>query len=274
MANSCRRSCNCNNGRSRTAQVTEAGFGLLRTVPRITHHRCNTSNASNFRNNCGCGNSCDCENQCGCENSCGCGCGWNFPYYTGPCAPGREFDCPDYPMPCGTGVCPRGYTIRHCCCSQEEEASAASEECACNACCNGCETLHGMFASFPPISVSGNGNVCLAASGIDENDFAISNGEIVIPASGTYHAVFSVNVPEGVALDTTMDLTLNGTIIPATTTTINTLSNTETTSGYTGHAVFHANANSRLALHSSNAIVISPSVTNKNVFSLTLFRVR
>jgi len=101
------------------------------------------------------------------------------PYYRGPCAPGRDYDCPAYSMPCSDHICPRGWALA---CSD----CGCDVNCACDACA--CENA-GDFVLLRAGSGCGTdylGRLALRLQQSGGNCFAVDSGSITFNRAGRY----------------------------------------------------------------------------------------
>lgn len=186
---------------------------------------------ANCYSNCG-----GCTRCCGALNSlCGCR---NYPYYTGPC-PNACGCYPDYPAPI------------------EPEPMAAG--------------AIGSFYAPGPVSVAAGGSVALTAGLVNPRYFAVNGSSIAIRQPGTYRAMYTLNVPAGLAVNTVMTLGLNGATIAASGVDVETTADAAT-ANFAGQAIFTARAGDALNLGSLSALNI-PSATTNPVFTLILERI-
>ena len=181
-------------------------------------------------NRCGCGSSRNSNSNYGCLNSLNGRWRWdNYPYYPGP--------CPD------ADGCYDGGDVRRRC-------------------------GYGLFTASLPMAVNANGiiplnnNSCVNSSG-----FPVNSGLITVEESGTYLATYTVRVPEGAELASTITLNVNdacqssaiaevGGAAPATT---------------TAQAIFEVNDRATVTLRSSESINITDTCAQP-LFTLSLVK--
>lgn len=213
----------------------------------------------------------------------GCGCMkmargyWNsFPYYTGPCP--DEDGC---------------YRPR---CHNDDECEADRDECECEERCNhhdhcdhkdrcdrcgrpgrcrrekrcrGRWLCSGMFTAWLPVAISANGIVPLTMNNpCKAPSFEVNSGLITLENAGTYLATYTVQVPAAAALDTTVTLNVNGASQSAAATQIVTAAG-DTTTSYTGQAIFEAADGATVSLRTSEAINVTDPAAQP-IFTLAL----
>lgn len=162
----------------------------------------------------------------------------NYPYYTGPC-PNACGCYPDYPSPI----------------DPEPQMMGAI----------------GSFYALGPVSVAAGGAVALTASMVNPRYFAVSGSSITIRQPGTYRAMYTLNVPTGLAVNTVMSLGLDGAVVAASGVDVETTTDTAT-ANFAGQTIFTARAGDVLNLDSLSALNIT-SATTDPVFTLILERI-
>ena len=125
-----------------------------------------------------------------------------------------------------------------------------------------------MFMAMLPIAVAANGVVPLAPNNPCRNgDFEVNSGMVSIEESGTYLATYTVRVPEGADLASTITLNVND---ASQSSAITQVGGTAPNS-FTAQAVFDVYDRATVTLRSTDAINIAdPSV--QPVFALSLVR--
>lgn len=94
----------------------------------------------------------------------------------------------------------------------------------------------------------------------------MTNGVVTFCRCGVYLATYTVHVPTGSEVDTSIVMNVNGVAQP------NTLLNVAAVGSYTGQTVFTANAGTTLSLVTSAALSITEPV-GQNVVTLTFTRI-
>ncbi len=163
------------------------------------------------------------------------------PYYTGPGAPGSVYDSPDYPMPCGSGVC--------------YDRTAYSNPNAAT------------FLAYAPLSVPEGGGVPLRSTGLATDPFAVEDGNIAIPYAGAYFAIWTAHIPPCPRLDTALSLRLNGEELPASRAIV------KGPGTCVGQTVFIAGSGDVLSLTASDALEIPGAPEGQPLFTLSLFQI-
>ena len=167
----------------------------------------------------------------------------NYPYYNG-C-------CPDANGACGD---PRDEDREDCGCGRERRR-------ACRQC--------GIFTATLPMAMAANGVVPLvggACMGLN-NDFPVSCGLITLQDEGTYLATYSVRMPEGADVKSTISLTVND----ASQASAVTMVGGAAPNSFTAQAIFDVHDRATVALRSSEAINI-PETCPQPMFTLTLVK--
>ncbi len=184
-------------------------------------------------NRCGCGPRRNSNNGYGCLGSVNRCWRWDdYPYYGGP--------CPDADGNYG--------------CDREERRRGRCD--------------YGLFMAMLPMAVTANGiipltnNNCLNASG-----FPVNSGLITIEEGGTYLATYTLRVPEGAALDSTITLNVNDACQSAAIAQAGGTAPASTTA----QAIFNVNDRATLTLRSSEAINITEN-SAQPLFTLTLVK--
>lgn len=177
-------------------------------------------------NRCGCGSRRNSNNGYGCLNSVGGRYRWeDYPYYPGP--------CPD---------------VNGCYDDGEDEA----RECRRHRRRRHCD--YGLFMAMLPMAVTANGIIPLTNNNcVIDNGFPVNSGLISIEESGTYLATYTVRVPEGAALDSTITLNVND---ASQSSAIAEVGGTAP-SATSAQAIFDVNERATLTLRSSDAINIT-----------------
>ena len=217
-------------------------------------NNCNTCSGCGCDNcgcdNCGCDN-CGCNN-CGCDN-CGCDkCGCN--------------NCRSRCSDCGCDDC----GCNNCGCNNCGCNNCRSR---CNNCCSCASGVSAMFTAMAPISVSDGGQVQLEMEDGDTECFQEHGGRIRILRSGTYHAMFTVSVPEEVDVCARLAMAVEGQRIFPSETEINTDSSGHN-KHYTGHAVFTVSRGEHLTLLSAGELRIPESSGAAPTVHLSIIRLR
>ena len=137
----------------------------------------------------GCGNCRNSNSAYGCLNCLGARRRWeNYPYYDGPC-PDAE----------GAYACDREEEND----DRERGSRRRSRRCR--------ENEFGIFSAMLPMAVAANGitplvnNNCFGAG----EGFPVNSGLVTIEQPGTYLATYTVRVPEGQTVDSTLTLNVN-----------------------------------------------------------------
>ena len=189
-------------------------------------------------NRCGCGPRRN-NNSYGCLNSVGGRYRWDdYPYYPGPCPDvngcydngnGNDDDC-EYRRHRRRGRCD-----------------------------------FGLFTAMLPMAVTANGIIPLAYNNcMSDNGFPVNSGLITIEEGGTYLATYTVRVPEGAALDSTITLNVNDASQSSAIAQTN-------GSSTTAQAIFDVSDRATLTMRSSEAINITdPSA--QPLFTLSLIK--
>ena len=196
------------------------------------------------------------NNRCGCvnrrNNNSGYGCldclggrrCWdNYPIYNGPC-PNEDGE---YGCDVEKAVADRGID------------------------CDGrrCRCAHfGTFSAMMPVAVAANGMIPLVCNNcVGTGEFPVNSGLITLPEGGVYLATYTVRVPDGAAVDSTITLNVND---ASQSTAIAEVGGTAPNS-FTAQAIFEARDNATLALRSSEAINIT-SPNAQPLFTLSLVK--
>ena len=110
----------------------------------------------------------------------------------------------------------------------------------------------GVFTAMLPMAVAANGIVPLVGNNCMGNaaDFPVNSGLITIRDPGTYLATYTVRLPEGAAVDSTMTLNVNDASQSSAITEVG----GEGPAGFTAQAVFDVGDYATVALRSSEAI--------------------
>ena len=187
-------------------------------------------------NRCGCGPRRNSNNGYGCLNSVGGRYRWeDYPYYPGP--------CPD-----ANGCYDQDDEER--CCRRRRRRGRCD---------------FGMFTAMLPMAVTANGIIPLANNNcLADNGFPVNSGLITIEESGTYLATYTMRVPEGAALDSTITLNVNE---ASQSSAIAKAAGTATTA----QAIFDVNERATVTLRSSDAINITDTSVQP-LFTLTLVK--
>lgn len=192
-------------------------------------------------NRCGCGSRRNNNNGYGCLNCVGGRYRWDdYPYYPGP--------CPD---------------VNGCYDNDNDD----DENCECR------RRRHrrrgrcdfGLFMAMLPMAVTANGIIPLTNNNcLIDNGFPVNSGLITIEEGGTYLATYTVRVPEGAALDSTITLNVN----EASQSSAIAQANGSST---TAQAIFDVNDRATLTMRSSEAINITES-SAQPLFTLSLVK--
>ena len=262
-------------------------YAALNTVPACTRYRNYPFYTGNCPDACGCYN-CGCtagvtNQNCRClyGNHCGCN-------SCGTCDGCNSCSCCDNCNTCGTcGSCNSCNSCDSCSACNSCNSCDACNNCnncgCCDNCCDGCSTcgcnctgcgcdhhcrcpVYGLFSANTPLSVTAGAAIPLSATNISDHDFTVSNGTVTIKRCGTYLATYTVNIPSGAELDTTIVMNVNGVAQPST------LLNVSAAGSYTGQTVFKANCGTTVSLVSSAAFSVTDPV-GQNIVALTLTRI-
>ena len=192
-------------------------------------------------NRCGCGSRCNNNNGYGCLNSVGGRYRWDdYPYYPGPCP---------YVNGCYDDNNDNG---DDCQCRRRRHRRRGR-----------CD--FGLFMAMLPMAVTANGIIPLTNNNcLIDNGFPVNSGLITIEESGTYLATYTVRVPEGAALDSTITLNVNE---ASQSSAIAQANGTSTTA----QAIFDVNDRATLTMRSSEAINITES-SAQPLFTLSLVK--
>lgn len=203
-------------------------------------------------------------------------CGWNDPFYTGPCPP----------KPCGLCGCASGGAdsngCARCRCRRTERCGCGRDaeerhcgHCGCNRGCDdrrACEYDEGcwgqpgsyaLLAAEGPLSVAAGGAIPLTACGDEDAD-----DEIVLCHPGIYRALYTFNAPLGTAVNTTLELRLSGRPLYASAVEI---AAAGASCGFCGQTIFEARRGDALTLNTINALSI-PNRLSAPVATLTLVK--
>jgi len=258
-------------------------YAALNTVPAYTRYRNYPFYTGNCPNACGCyhcgctagvtnQNCRHCYHNCGCINgNSGCcdNCGGCNTGDTCGCCLGNGACCDNMNgCSCGNICCD------HCgcddLCGSGGNCDGCCNHCGCDRCCghhnHGDCPVYGLFSSGVPLTVTAGAAIPLATTSVSNHDFTVSNGAVTINCCGTYMATYTVNVPAGAEVDTTIVMNVNGIAQPST------LLNVDVAGSYTGQTVFKANAGTTVSLVSSAAFSITEPV-GQNIVTLTLTRI-
>jgi len=254
-------------------------YAALNTVPACTRYRNYPFYTGNCPDVCGCYhcgcaagvtnqncrcrygnnhhcNACDCCDHCGSCDSCSTNC----------CSCNNSTGCGNCTNNCTCGTCGNccGNTCDLCDCGEN------CCDCSCgNNCCHldssGCP-VYGLFSANAPVTVTAGAAIPLAPTTVSTNDFTVSNGTVTINRCGTYLATYTVNIPAGSEVDTTIVMNVNGVTQPST------LLSISEAGSYTGQTVFTANTGATVSLVSNAAFTVSEPI-GQNVVALTLTRI-
>ena len=191
-------------------------------------------------------------------------CGWNDPFYTGPCPP----------KPCGLCGCDSGDAdsngCARCRCRRTERCGCGRDSAAETR--RTCEYDEGgwgqpgsyaLLAAEGPLSVAAGGAIPLTACGDEDAD-----DEIVLCHPGIYRALYTFNAPLGAAVNTTLELRRNGRPLYASAVEIAT---TGASCGFCGQTIFEARRGDALTLNTINALNI-PDQLSAPLATLTLVK--
>ena len=178
---------------------------------------------------CGCSGRRDSNNSYGCLNCVDRRCRWdNYPYYGGPCPDANgDYDC---------GV---------------EQVRGANRDCD-DRCRRGHRCRFGVFSAMLPMAVAANGIIPLVnnSCGFGGNDFPVNSGLITVEREGTYLATYTVRVPDGAAMASTLTLNVNDASQSSAIAEIGGVG----PAGYTAQAIFDVGDHATVALRTSEAI--------------------
>ena len=194
-------------------------------------------------NRCGCNDRRNGNNGYGCLGCLNRRCRWEgFPYYVGPCpnADG-EYECDRDEPRRGDDGCPR----------------------------RGGRCDFGIFTAMLPMAVAANGIIPLVRGncGIDDG-FAVNSGLITVDEAGTYLATYTVRLPEGADVSSTMTLNVNDASQSPAIMQVG----GEGPLGFTAQAVVDVPERSAIALRTSEAINVTES-SQQPLVTLTLVKV-
>lgn len=193
-------------------------------------------------NRCGCSRR-NSNNAYGCLNSVGGRYRWdNYPYYGGPC--------------------PDAEGVYEC-----ENDNDDDRDCRCRRGRRRCR--FGLFSAMLPMAVAANGIVPLASNNCmgTVNEFPVNSGLITVEEEGTYLATYTVRVPEGQTVDSTLTLNVNDASQSSAVVEVG----GEGPTGFTGQAIFDVRDRSTVTLRSSDAINLTETAVQPLV-TLTLVR--
>lgn len=193
-------------------------------------------------NTCGCSAHRNSNSGYGCLNNLGRRCRWeNYPYYAGPCPnTDGEYDC-----------------------DEDGEENGARGRRRRNRPC------YGMFMAMAPTAVAPNGIIPLVGcNGLyyDEK-LAVNGGMITIEEGGTYLASYTVRVPEGAEVDSTITLNVNDASQSSAIANVG----GGAPNSFTAQAIFEACDRSTVTLRSSDAINVTDT-SAQPLFTLSLVR--
>lgn len=190
-------------------------------------------------NGCGCGRR-NSNNSYGCLNSVGGRYRWdNYPYYGGPCPDANgEYDCDD-----------RDDEDR---CDDRNGGRRRRRR-------RGRGGNFGIFSAMLPMAISANGVIPLVNCNCmcGPNDFPVNSGMITIEEEGTYLATYTVRVPTGATVDSTVTLNVNDASQSMAIAEIG----GEGPTGVTAQAIFDVYDYATVTLRSSEAINITTPST-------------
>ena len=186
-------------------------------------------------NRCGCGQRRNNHNGYGCLGSVGSNRCWNnYPYYVGP--------CPD-----ADG------------CYERDGDRDGGGRGRCD---------YGLFSAMLPMAVTANGIIPLVNNScVNAADFPVNSGLITVEESGTYLATYTVRVPEGSELDSTITLNVNDASQSSAIAEVG----GEAPSSVTAQAIFDVNDRATVTLRSSEAINLTDT-SPQPLFTLSLVK--
>lgn len=195
-------------------------------------------------NLCGCNDRRNGNNGYGCLGCLNRRCRWEgYPYYVGPC-----------PNADGEYECDRKESRRDDNCRRP---------------CRGGNCDYGIFTAMLPMAVAANGIIPLVrgSCGVDDG-FAVNSGLITVDEAGTYLATYTVRLPEGADVNSTMTLNVNeASQSPA----IMQVGGAGPL-GFTAQAVIDVPERSAISLRTSEAINVTES-SQQPLVTLTLVKV-
>ena len=189
-------------------------------------------------------------------------------------ASGSGCGCASYPSNCGQNnalcaVCPS-------LCRPNGNSCGACGGCGvCGGCGqsqNGCQMCYGVFTANGTINITAGATVPLEARNTNANCFSDTNGTITVLEPGLYLAILSVDTPSNAAVDTTIQLQVDGQVLVPPRLVIDTVANA-TINNYTGAGVFCARAGSNIQVTTSAALNVT-GTAGQPVVSLTLIRLQ
>ena len=187
----------------------------------------------------------------GCLNNLGGRWRWdNFPYYGGP--------CPDAD---GVYDCDRSDGGDSGCGCDGERSCRRQRR-------RGC---YGLFTAMLPMAISPNGIIPLVSSNClcNGDSFPCSCGLISIEEEGTYLATYTVRVPTGATVESTLSLNVNDACQSSAITEVG----GQGPVGFTGQAMFDVRDRATLSLRSSEAINLTDPSTQPLV-TLSLMKIQ
>lgn len=116
------------------------------------------------------------------------------------------------------------------------------------------------------MTVTAGSAVPVASTTANTDDFTVSNGAVTINRCGTYLATYTINIPTGTDIDTSVVMNVNGVTQPST------LLNIAAAGSYTGQTVFTVNKGAVVSLVSSAAFAVADTI-GQNIVTLTLTRI-
>ena len=215
------------------------------------------------------------NNRCNNRRGCGCGCMkmargyWNnFPYYTGPCPNGDGcYPCDQDEDNDNTDRCDSD-----CGCECRERRCHRHDRCGRRGRGDRCGRwgrCSGMFTAWLPVAISPNGIVPLTVyNPCRESSFEVNSGLITLERAGTYLATYTVPAPDTAALDTTITLNVDGASQSTAATRVLTAAG-DTTTSFTGQAIFQADDGATVSLRTSEAINVTDPAAQP-MFTLSL----
>lgn len=195
----------------------------------------------------------------------------NYPYYTGRCPD----ECGCYNCGCNAGV--SNQNTRE---SFYNDCGGCSGKCCDNnaSCCNGCRnrstssSVYEMFTAATPLTVAAAGNIPFTISGVGGGDFSVNGGNITLRQEGDYLAVITFQLPGDTAADSTLNLNLNGTTLPAARISVEGTTTDGKAVSYSSQTMFTASAGAIISLTSEEALTVATPV-GQNLITLTLIKI-
>lgn len=178
--------------------------------------------------------------------------------------------------PCNCNPCPTNCGQNSALCTVCPSLCQSNTGSSCSVCgpcaSNGCQMCYGVFTANGTINITAGATIPLEARNMNSNCFSVSNGVITVLEPGLYLAILSVDTPSNAAVDTTIQLQVDGQVLVPPRLVIDTVAN-NTINNYTGSGVFCARAGSSIQVTTSAALNVT-GTAGQPVVSLTLIRLQ